>query len=142
MANSIIKELIVYLRSISAITDITGNRIKPGTISQVDTNPFITLNTIYSNTDQTLAGTDDFVTKGIKINCVSNSYKDTDQLHEIVRQNLDTYQQSLIGPFWINSTRIVDEFDDMIEPKSNNQKWTYIKTSIYEIHYPQVDSNV
>ena len=55
MANSIIKELIVYLRSISAITDITGNRIKPGTISQVDTNPFITLNTIYSNTDQTLA---------------------------------------------------------------------------------------
>lgn len=142
MANSIIKELITYLLTVSDITDITGTNIKPGTISQTRKPPYITVSTVYSETDQTLAGTDDFVMKAVRIDCVSYKYSQTDQLHEIVRENLDTYQQALMGPFWINSTRIVDEFDDQIEPKANNQKWTYVKSSIYEIHFPQADSNV
>lgn len=137
---SIIPDLTTYLLGRAAISSIVGTKIKSGSIAQGTEPPYIIIKVVAADHDQELSGRANFVKKTLSINCVAYSYAVADNLHEQVRLNLDSFQQQLMGSFWINSTRLTNEFDDEFEPASNNQKWTFTRTGIYDISYPQEEA--
>lgn len=138
----IVANLIEYLLTVTAITDETSTRIKPGWIAQGSATPYIIIKVVAADHDQELSGKGAFVKKTLSVECVSNSHTEAGTLHKIVRENLDSFQQQTMGTdnLWINSTRLTNEFDDVDDPQSANQKWTFIRTGIYDISYVETEA--
>jgi len=140
---SIIPTLTTYLLAESTVTNIVGTNIKSGSISPKNKTPYIIIKRVDADYSQDLAGAADFVKTTLSIDCVSNTYAEADDLFEQVRLILDSYQQTLMGTFWINSVKLTNRFDiDPDKPEANNQKWTYTQVGIFDISYPVTDPTV
>lgn len=131
-----INNFIDYLLSVTAITDICSTRIKYKKIAQNSDNPYIIISRVSGFYDQELDGDSDFTKLTLSIKCYADSYLVAEQLFEAVRLNLDGYQQALIGTFWINSVKLVDDFDGEEDPVDADQEYLEIREGIYDISFP------
>ena len=145
---SFMQALVEYLGSVPAITSkVPADKIVPKKIRQGSTAPYIIVSRVTAEHSQDLAGACDFGMPTYSIKCYGNTYEEAEEIFELVRENLDGYQQKLMGttnPFWVNSTKLEDDYDDDDEVLPNDQSQAYfeIREAIYKFGFPQANSVV
>lgn len=87
--------LVTYLRSVSAITAVVGQRIYPRLVPQGNQSgsnlPAITYQMVSGNPLQSLSGSSGFTTERIQLNCWALDDSTARSLRELLRLNLDGY---------------------------------------------------
>lgn len=135
--------LIPYLLTIPSLTAIVGQRIRPGAINLTNNPyPYVLINLVVTDDDQILSGETDFIKQTIEIQSVSKSYETADSISEIIRLNLNGYQNRTMGNLYINSTIKTNEWTFMDDPKTGSSKIIHIRATIYDISYPIPDNVV
>ena len=131
-----------HLLTVSALTDIVDDKIRAGAIHQDDTYPYVIISLVVSDDNQTLNGSTDFIKTTIEIQSISLSYKQSEQIAEAIRLNLNGFQQNLMGVLYINSSRKTNEWTFTEKPETGGNKLIYIRATIYDISYPIPDNLV
>ena len=131
-----------YLLTITDLTDILGQKIRAGAIHQNDTYPYVIISLIVSDDNQTLNGSTDFTKRTVELKTVSLSYEQTETIDEIIRLNLNGFQQQLMGDLYINSTRKTNEYTFTDPPENGGNKFIFTRETIYDISYPIPDNVV
>lgn len=129
-----------YLLTVDDLTAIVDEKIRPGAINQTDTYPYIVITLVTTDDNQTLDGATDFIKETIEIQTFSLSYKQADQIAEIIRLNLNGFQQKLMGELYINSTIKTNEWTFTAAPETGDNKWIFSRATIYDISYPLPDN--
>lgn len=129
-----------HLLTVGDLTAIVNEKIRPGAINQTDTYPYVIITLVTTDDNQTFDGATDFIKSTIEIQTFSLSYKQADQIAEIIRLNLNGFQQKLMGELYINSTRKTNEWTFTAAPETGDNKWIFSRATIYDISYPLPDN--
>jgi len=139
---SLIPNLRPHLLAVTGLTDIVGDKIRAGAIHQDDTFPYVIISLVVSDDNQTLNGSTDFIKTTIEIQSISLSYKQSYEIAEQVRLNLNGFQQKLMGALYINSSRKTNEWTFTDKPETGGNKLIFTRATIYDISYPIPDNLV
>lgn len=153
---TLISAILQYLTSVTELTDLLSvdpntntPNIRPANTTQDTKLPYITILQIADNTDQDLSGATVFTTRTFSFNIVTNSMLEGAEIAEVLRKNLDGYQQRLMPPgvlasdggIWVHSVRKTNGFNFSNSPQTGDQYIKQERTEIYDFGIP-LDDNV
>ncbi len=139
--------LMEYLTGLSALTAVVPvASIQPMVQRKVHSRPYITVSRLTRTDSQDLAGGSTYCeVDTFELDVVSNSVLQSEQIREILRVNLDGYQQQNMGtssPVYIGSTRNRNVFDYFEPSQTGEDAYDFHSISTFDFGYTQVDNSV
>lgn len=128
------KVLIDRLLSVSVITDVVGQAIRPGLAAKSDALPYIVLSRVSGGPINTLSGTTSSFLTTIQIDCIAASYS-------VARSLADACTGALSGWRDINATpridmvHLEDETDDDFSPTDGGDYPIHRVIQTYHVSY-------
>ena len=137
--------LIEYLLTVSDLTAVVpAARIQPLAQRKINSLPYITVSRVARTDSQDLGGNSTFCEiDTFEIDVVASSVLEGDQIREIIRKNLDGYQQQNMGtsaPVYVNSTRLRNVFDYFENDQTGTDAYSFHNVSMFDFGYTQVDN--